>query len=73
VVKDGKSLSQPQVVSYGRFIIGFPAAEMDATSPLPLQVGGLTTTWSFDGRRKRAVEEEEAEPLMNPDAPWTHL
>jgi hypothetical protein len=26
-----------------------------------------------DGRRKRAVEEEEAEPLMNPDAPWTHL
>ena len=22
-----------------------------------------------DGRRKRAVEEEEAEPLMNPGAP----
>jgi hypothetical protein len=47
VVKDGKSLSQPQVVSYGRFIIGFPAAEMDATSPPPFEVGGLTTTWSF--------------------------
>ena len=74
VVEDGKSLSQPQVVSYGRFYWVSRISRNGCHKPSP-----IGSWWAYhnmelqdDGRRKRAVEEE-AEPLMNPDAPWTHL